>query len=463
MVVEMSSLVRADALGDAPGVSRQRSLPLPRRWGLNPHWPIWVAVPGLVVFWALGLGFAARLAVILPLALRLFMQPRVRIPPRLGIFLLFVAWTFLTSLQLPPRGMAQFMVLRGSEYIAIVLGVLHVYNIGPRGEGVEWLRRAFLWAWLGLVGLGLVAVAIPNGELPSVARMILPGDLANQPFIQQLTTPSLAQVQPFLGFALPRPSAPFAYSNGWGSAFALLLPFVIASAVTGSGRDRRLARVGLFVSIIPAVMSVNRAMWGSVILILGYLVLTTREPVLRLNLRRAALAMLLILAMASFSPLGNLVADRLSTPHSNNARQDLAVAAGERLLEHPFIGFGGPLEYEGPGIRPPVGTQGHLWLMLISNGIPALLLYLGYFGATFPLLRGPRMGNWTRAAIIAMFLQLPFYGLLGGQLLIVMLAIAGSQRELLDAPLRPRKRSSRAQLPASSPSEAPVSARLPTP
>lgn len=421
----------------------------PRRL-VSPHWPIWVALPGLVLFWALGLGFAARLAIILPLALGLMMQRRVLLPPRLGIFLAFVAWTFLTSLQLPPRGLLQFFVLRGSEYVAIVLAVLHVYNVGPRGEGVEWLRRAFLWAWLGLVGLGLAAVALPGAELPSVARMVLPGGLTNQPFIQQLTTPSLAQVQPFLGFALPRPSAPFAYSNGWGSAFALLLPFVIASAVTGSAKDRRLAQLGLVASIIPAAMSVNRAMWGSVILILGYLVITTREPVLRRNLRRAALGLVFVLALASLSSLGDLVSDRLATPHSNNAREDLAVAAGERALERPLIGFGGPLEYEGPGIRPPVGTQGHLWLILISNGIPALLLYLGYFGAVFPLLRGPRMGNWTRASVLAMFMQLPFYGLLGGQLLIVMLAIAGSQREVLHAPSRRRRTSRSREAPPAS-------------
>lgn len=414
-----------------PVVEPRLRLTRRRSRGLSALWPIWVVLPGAIVFWATGFSFATRLSVILPVALRLLMMPRVRVPPRFGLWLAFVAWVFLTSLQLPPRGILQFLIQRGGEYVAITLCMLLVYNLAPRGDrdGV-WLRRAFLWAWLGIVVLGLVAVAFPRAELPSLARMVLPGGLTSQPFIQQITTPALAQVQSFLGFPLPRPSAPFAYANGWGGAMALLIPFVIASAVRGGPRDRRLARVGLVVSIVPIVMSMNRGMWGSILVGLLFLLATTREEALRRTLKRTAVAIGVVLVLASISPLGTLVATRLNTPHSNNARSDLAVQAGQRLTERPIIGFGAPLEYEGEGIRPPVGTQGQLWLMAISNGIPAALLFLGYFGSVFPLLKGRRMGQWTRASIVSMFVLLPFYSMLGGQLFIVCMAVAGAQREV---------------------------------
>lgn len=409
--------------------------PSRRAGGISPLWPIWVVLPGAVVFWATGFSFLTRLSIILPVAIKLLMLPRLRVPPRFGIWLAFVGWVFLTALQLPPLGILQFLIQRGGEYLAITLCMLLVYNVSPRGDrdGV-WLRRAFLWAWLGIVALGLLAVAFPRAELPSLARMVLPGGLANQPFIQQITTPSLAQVQSFLGFPLPRPSAPFAYTNGWGGAMALLLPFAIASAVRGDERDRRLARAGLLVAIIPIVMSVNRAMWGGILISLLFLRLTTREPALRRTLKRTAVAIGMVLALASVSPLGTLVAERLNTPHSNNARTDLAVQAGQRLSERPLVGFGAPLDYEGAGIRPPVGTQGQLWLMAISHGLPAALLFIAWFAAVFPLLKGRRMGQWTRASVVSMFVLLPFYSMLGGQLFIVCMAVVGAQREVaLDA------------------------------
>lgn len=413
---------------DGPAVAHRQRLS-----GLSPHWPLWIAVPGLVVFWALGMGLVARIVVIVPISLQLLMQRRLRVPPRFGWFLLFVAFALLSTLQLPPQAMVNYLFLRGGEYVAGVLFVLHVYNVRPPGEGVEWLRRLLLWLWLSLVVLGLMAFAFPFGELPSLSQRLLPAALANDPFIQQVTTPALAQVQLFLGFELPRPSAPFPYTNGWGSAFSLLLPFVIATAASGPRRDKLLARVGLALSVVPAVMSVNRAMWGSVVLVLLYLVVSARDPALRRSLRRATAASSLVLVVALSSPLGEVASSRLDNPHSNSARTDLAIAVGEQIVESPWIGKGRPVEYQGPGIRPPIGTQGHLWWMLVGHGLPATLFFLVYFTLVLPTLRGPRMGLYARATVLAMFLQLPFYDMLSGELHLVLLAVAGAQLEVARA------------------------------
>lgn len=397
---------------------------------LSPHWPLWVAIPGLVVFWALGFSILARISVILPIALQLLAMRRVRLPPRFGWFLFFVALALVSTLQLPPRALVNYLLLRGGEYVAGVLFVLHVYNVRRPGQGVEWLRRLFLWSWLSLVALGLMAVALPGLELPSVARSLLPSGLANDPFIRQVTTPALAQVQSFLGFDLPRPSAPFPYTNGWGSAFALMLPFVIASATSGSNRERVLARLGLVLSVVPALLSVNRAMWGSIIVILVYLLVSVRDPGLRRSLRRAAVVSVLALAAALLSPLGDVATSRLDTPHSNSARTDLAVAVVDQVAESPVIGNGRPVEYDGPGIRPPIGTQGHLWWMLVGHGVPATLSFIAYFVLVLPTLRGPRMGVFARATVLAMLLQLPFYDMLSGQLVLALVAVAAAQAEV---------------------------------
>ena len=62
-----------------------------------------------------------------------------------------------------------------------------------------------------------------------------------------------------------RPAAPFAYTNNYGSAYALTLPCVVALVMLGRrGLFRTLLLVSLPLSLPPAFLTLNRGMFLSV-------------------------------------------------------------------------------------------------------------------------------------------------------------------------------------------------------
>ena len=391
---------------------------------LPATWPVTFLVPGLVVWWALGLAPVARPLVAAPILASLMLQRRVRLPHAFGVWAVFLALVALSGLQLPVGKLPAFG-LRMSEYLAATVLMVYVHNLPAEARG-ESLRRVLFAGWLVLVGLGVLALLFPTGELPSLSRAVIPRGIADDPWIRALTTPSLAQVHVFLGFPLPRPAAPFAYTNGWGSAFALLLPFAVATLVTGRPAERRMARIGLVVGVVPAVVSVNRTLWGSAAVSLLFLAATAADPTTRRVLRRVVLLIASLLVGLMLTQLGELAQQRLDTPHSNAARADLAQQASQRVLDRPLLGYGAPQEFEGSRTRPPVGTQGQLWSITISHGIPATGAFLAFFVLAFRRSQAHGTGLWTRASLVAAAVQLPFYGMLGGQLLILMVAVGAA-------------------------------------
>jgi hypothetical protein len=419
----------ADPAGDAGGRVPTSTGPA---W-LPPTWPVTVVVPGLVVWWALGLAPFVRFVVIVPMALRLLATRRVRIPAGFGVWMLFLGLVALSGLQVEPARIVLFAFHAG-EYVAAGVFLLYVHDLAVRDPGVTArVRRSLVHAWYLLVGTGWLAILVPTLTLPSLSQSILPARLATDPWVTTLTTPAVAQVQDFLGFPIPRPAAPYVYTNGWGSAFALLFPLVVLTAIRAAPRQRRVARWGLVLSVAPAVMSANRAMWASLAAGLLYLVFAAREAPTRRALRRAAAIVSIgTLLLLVGTPLGGIVIQRVDTPHSNSARLDLAVAAGDLVAESPLVGHALPQPWDGPGIRPPVGTQGQLWTLLVSHGIPATLAFVGFFIVIYRRMASDRSGLWGRAALVAAAVQLPFYELSAGQLTLLTimagLALADTAR-----------------------------------
>ena len=64
--------------------------------------------------------------------------------------------------------------------------------------------------------LGFAALAAPTFRLTTPVSMLLPANVASSPYVQDRISPSLAQVQTFIGYALTRPAASFTYTNEWG-------------------------------------------------------------------------------------------------------------------------------------------------------------------------------------------------------------------------------------------------------
>jgi polysaccharide biosynthesis protein PslJ len=247
-----------------------------------------------------------------------------------------------------------------------------------------------------------------------------------------------AQVHTFLGHPVGRPSALFSFTNSWGAMVALLTPFAIAAlSQAKTVLRRRTMEALLLASVVPIVVSLNRGLWLS--LTLGFAYVSVRAAV-RAELRAVAallagagVATVLLVA----TPLGGLVSERLADPHSNEVRRVLYEEAIERTRDSPLVGFGGPQpSMENPN-APPVGTHSQLSFVLVSHGIPGLVLFVLWFVITF--VRGARATSdvfWGHVAILIFLIQTPYYLLNTPHAFVVMIAAAMIWRDAAGSPAR---------------------------
>src|SRR5699024_5531043 len=137
---------------------------------------------------------------------------------------------------------------------------------------------------------------------------------------------------------------------------------------------------------------------------------------------------------------------RMDHQHSNERRFELATATVESVAKgSPVVGFGSTRDIQGSftsiaggstpecpacGV-PALGTQGHLWLVLFSQGFVVAILYLVFLSCA--LARSWRcrtpVETVCTCALLFTFLEMFVYGLLGMPLFLLMLAIGLVSRE----------------------------------
>jgi hypothetical protein len=280
--------------------------------------------------------------------------------------------------------------------------------------------------WVYVVIGGYLGLVFPDFSFTSPVERILPSAILDNEFVGELVHPAFAQVQTFLGDPTPRPSAPFVYTNDWGAAVALLAPIVVLSWGVLSRRVRVLVAVASVAAILPIVASLNRGLWVALLVAGTY-------AALRLALRgreRAAWILMaggIAVALAiAFTPLRSAIDERLANPHSNERRAALYEEALEGVRESPLFGYGAPRPSEWNPDAPSVGTQGHLWLVLFSHGLPGAALFLAWFGSAFLRFRhgATPVALCCHILLLVMFVLLPVYGMLPMQLHLAMLAVA---------------------------------------
>lgn len=399
-----------------------------RSRGWHPAWPLVAAFALYPLWWLLGLGPFVWIAFAVPMVFRLLVAPEpIRVPRGFGLWLIFLVLALLSGYQLESFSQLIGFSFRYGDLLAATVIFLYAYNIPHSQLSAKGGVKIIASVWTSVVLGGFVALMFPEGSLPSLSARILPEPIATHEFVAQLITPEFAQVHTFLGFPLPRPSAPFTYTNTWGAVFALTLPFVLALALAAETRRGQLALfTAMAFGLVPALLSVNRTMWAAVVLAVAFMAGAAPDIAVRQILRSFLLVGLLLLLVLSATFIGDVVAQRIDTPHSNAARADLANEAVATVVESPLLGHGRPQAYEGPGIRPPVGTQGHLWFIAVSHGLPALLFFLAWFTLAFwHAARGDGfLAPWFRSALLAAALMLPFYGMSGMPLNVLLFAAA---------------------------------------
>jgi len=375
----------------------------------GPAWPVTVLLVGYPLWWALGIADFMWVILAVPMVARMIAwrtrrDRPIRTPPGFGLWLLFlvVVVAGIAAITLTAPGTVSSLVPRrvlsyGNRtvgYIGDTVLLLYAGNLTER----ELPRRMLAWM-LGLAGVfavvgGVAGMLLPHFGFSSPFLLLLPKSFQANSFIQASTHPALTQVQNVLGAPGGRPKAPFDYTNTWGDCLTVLLPFLVAWALTGTRRQRLLAGAVSVIAVGPLLYSLNRGAWIGVLLSVGYLAvrLAARGRTAMLGGLCALLAASIVLIV--LTPLSGVVSGRLQNGKSNDIRSHLDGLAIADGLASPIIGYGDTRQERGspssiavgPSAKCPgcgqlaVGSTGQLWLLLVCDGVLGAALYASFFG-----------------------------------------------------------------------------------
>lgn len=425
------------------------------RLTLKPGWPLLVVFAGLPLWWVLGVLQLIFMVMSIPMLVYLVRLREVRAPRGLGLWLLFLLWLLggLFTLQaaapstIPGYSGGRYVVFayRGLWYIVGTIALLYVVN--TKGFlSTQRICQALSWMFVTLVAGGLLGVLVPTLEFPSLLETVLPSVISGNGFVLSLIHPQVAQVQDFLGYVKPRPSAPFAFSNEWGLNLAMTVPFFVVVWWRKGRAYRAALPVVLALATIPIISSLNRGLWLALVAMALYaavrFLLLGRVSVVIGLAAVTAIAAVFITA----SPLGGVLQDRLNTPHSNEGRANLSTLSVQSALQgSPVVGFGTTRDVQGnfnsiaggaseqcPRCSPPpLGTQGQLWLLLFGAGVGGLVLYSLFFAGQF--LRHMRgLSPYSLAAqctLVALLVTMPVYNAVGLAVFVALVAVGVMARE----------------------------------
>lgn len=422
-----------------PASGRRHHPPLLLPYG----WPLYALCYGFPLWWVLGLAefiwpvFGAIM--LLSLTMR---REKIRVPKGFGLYVLFMMWMLVSAVNVSGSDKVVGFIYRLLLYSSAPIFGLYVFNAPKRLLPNRAVLKNMMVFWIVVVGGGLLGLALPNLQIPTLMSHLIPKHFQSNPFVYNLVHPKTAQVQSFLGFPVPRPSAPFVFTNDWGGNFALLVPFLLAAW----SENRRIAKSPIIrllipISLIPVIFSLNRTLWAclALIAIYGGIRFGARRQVM--TVIRAAVAVSVLAAMVFFfGPTHQLIAERVAHPHSNQGRSVLYNQSISLAMQQPLFGYGGPQQNTVTDSKsttykhPAVGTQGQFWTVLVSNGMPATFFFFGYLFFAMWQTRRSRspVALWCHIVVLVALFQSPFYGLLASQLHIVFIAIALAYREACD-------------------------------
>lgn len=408
--------VGAEAAG-IPGIRRSAT------------WPVAAFTVAMPVAYLLGLGAVVWIAPAVMLAALLLRRPSVRWPWFVLPFVALVLWIPVTALSVHGPGSLALFAYRWLLWVATVGAAVWLCNTPTRALPTARVVDLLADLWIVLVGLGYLALLLPNLAVASPFGRLLPDALATNRFVYDMTVIRFAELQRFVGGAVPRPAAPMLASNGWGSTLVILTPFFILSWLLAADRRRRRAGWLLAAAAVPPfAVSSNRGALLTLALGLAYVAarLAWRGDA-RLILGVAVCSALAVV-MVVLTPLGGIVATRLAgSDASNTTRESLYALAWDRTERSPLMGYGEPVANDPD---PPIGTHGLLWYAMVAHGIPGAVLLLGALAALLVASARARTRTalWAHTAILIGVLQAPFYGLLP-QVILLGVAVGICWRE----------------------------------
>lgn len=393
-----------------------------------PVWPIAALVLGTPVWWLLGVGLFIWPLAAAVMAGYLLLDGEVRFPVAFGLWLAFVGWMLVSGLMLAGGAREDAAKFAGNAVLYLSATVLFLYAY--RAAADPDARRRLLLTGAGffavVVAGGWFALAVPDFALTTPLERLLPGLRDANEFVARRVTADAA----IAGAGGTRPRAPFGEVNEWGANFTLALPFAVAALLAARRRLPQLALAALIaISVVPAIESRNRGLWLALALAGVYALVRFGAPMAaRLPARRIAagsVAAIVVLAGLAAGPLGETVGERISSPGGTGESGRVASyrEAVTLTAESPLLGHATTRETEAS--RLPAGTHGHGFRLLVSHGIPGLLLFAGWLLAVaWQTRRGPPTALCAHFVILLGLVSMGFYNLLPGQLHLIMLAAA---------------------------------------
>ena len=397
---------------------------------LSPSWALTAMLVLYPLWWVLGLqmfmwGIIPNIALI-----GIVMRGRVVAPPGFWIWACFIVWMIMSATQVDTTIRLAVWALRALWYLGLtswMLLLLDRHRI-PRTESIA---RSYVWFWSFAIVGGFAGLLWPYFQFRTPMAQILPDFLLEDAFVRSMVIPGLADIAEAAG-GTPRPRAPFGFTNGWGAAVGLLTPIVIGTLISGRKIvNKKVVQLGLILSVIPGVLSLNRGLWMS--LTVGLIYAAARlfaKGQVRALLAVCTLAIGVIFALYT-TPLGDIATSRIENAHSNEGRASLYRETIDKVAESPFIGYGGPRPQEGFEAGPHLGTHGHIWLTLMSQGFVGAGLFFAFFVGLMWHTRSPdtELGFWCHVVLFVLLIQSFIYGLLPVELFIATGAAAIALRE----------------------------------
>jgi hypothetical protein len=445
-VTAVPAAVRAGHAGPAHGPPRPTAL---------PAWPVASVLAFYPLWWALGMGVLIFPVVAVPMVFLLVRRRAagrpLRLPPGIAWWALFLAAVVVSVGALgadPPGTVAEHatarlpgVVFKLVMYLALTILMVYAGNLTDAELSRRRLVRLLGWLFVITVAGGLLGIVAGNFAFTSPVELLLPGHIRSQGFVQSLVHPYAAQIMDIVGEDQPRPAAPWGYTNTWGNNFCLLAGWLVVAAwQSGRRRHRLLAVLCLLLSVVPAVVSLNRGLWIGLGVLVGYLVvryvLAGRLWVL---IPVAAAGGLLAVALLA-TPLGDVVNARLDNGKSNGVRGFLVERAMDGFAGSPIVGYGGTRDTAGgrnsitvgesAGCERcgnfTVGGNGQLWQLIYSHGAAGTAGYLGFFAYGLWRFRRDRsaVGVAASAALVTSFASMLWYNTLVTPLAFMVLAYA---------------------------------------
>ncbi len=421
--------------------------------------PLLVLLYGFPIWWLLGFGQLAFLLAAVPMGLHLWrVRGSLTLPKGFTLWLLFLLFVLLSVLAIPawaPYGDGDGNILtygyRLAWYLSATVALLYVGNLSAQWSMSLRIPRAVAFMFVVAVAGGVLAMLVTDWEVHSLLYLVLPRGLTSSSFVDSVVSLELSDTQRILGYEQVRPKAPFPYANSWGAGFSAFLPFFLYVWCRRSSGWRLLAApVVLGAAAVVVVATLNRALWGALIVVAIYGAVQAVRLYGTRGFTGVYAMLVLAIAVIVTSGLVGTVAERLNAPHSDGRRSELAVKTLESTATgSPIVGFGntrdvlGNFESIAGGATeqcpacgvPPLGTQGQLWLVIFAQGFIAALCFVAFF--VYRMGRHVRSRDPRTVVLLAVplffILELPFYDSSGIPLFTTMVAMGLMWRSRAEA------------------------------